>query len=44
MKVSNSVDWDIYRIVGAKVGRGNNCGLDIYAVVEVLIGDGEVVE
>ena len=38
MKVSNSVDWDIYRIVGAKVGRGNNGWVD--SDIDTIVGSG----
>ena len=29
MNICNNVDWDVDRIFGAKVGRGNNGGVEI---------------
>ena len=36
--------WDVDKIVGDKVGRGNNVGIEIYVGAEVGSGDGEGVE
>ena len=43
MKIGNSLDWDVDRIVGVKVGRGNNGVEYIDVGAEVLSGAGEVV-
>ena len=41
MNIVNSVYWYVERIVGAKVGRCNDCGVDSDIYIKVVNGDDE---